>query len=81
MLASKMSVIMSTLQTVSIITAISGGVVGVTALLTAAALALAGIPMVNVIALAVAVIAAIIVGVMVIVNAIMQIFHTERHLS
>lgn len=81
LLASKMSVIMSTLQTVSIITAISGGVVGITALLTAAALALAGIPMVNVIALAVAVIAAIIVGVMVVVNAIIQIFHTERHLS
>lgn len=80
-LASKMSVIMSKIQTISEITAISGGVVGVTALLTAAALALGGIPIVNVVALAIAVIAAIIVGVMVVVNAIMQIFHTERHLS
>jgi len=76
-----MSVIMSKIQTVSEITALTGGVVGVTALLTAAALALGGIPVVNVIALAVAVIAAIVVGVMVIVNAVMQVFHTERHLS
>lgn len=80
-LASKMSVIMSKIQTISEITALSGGVIGVTALLTAAALALGGIPVVNVIALAVAVIAAVIVGVMVVVNAIMQVFHTERHLS
>lgn len=80
-LASKMSVIMSKIQTISEITAISGGVIGVTALLTAAALALGGIPIVNVVALAIAALAAIIVGVMVIVNAIMQIFHTERHLS
>ena len=80
-LASKMSVIMSKIQTISEITAISGGVIGVTALLTAAALALGGIPIVNVVALAIAALAAIIVGVMVIVNAIMQVFHTERHLS
>lgn len=80
-LASKMSVIMSKIQTISEITAISGGVIGVTALLTAAALALGGIPIINVVALAIAALAAIIVGVMVVVNAIMQIFHTERHLS
>lgn len=80
-LASKMSVVMSKIQTISKITAISGGALSVTALLTVATLTLCGIPIINGIALAIAAIAAIIVGVMVVANAVMQIFYTERHLS
>ena len=83
-LASKLSVVMGMVETISnyatlgIITGIGpAALLGV--VLTIASTAL--IPGVGIIALAVATIATIIVGIMIAVNSVAQLFNTERHLS
>ena len=83
-LASKMSVIMSSVLSVTKISSIVGGAIGVGAGITSLILIMAStsmIPGAGLIVGAIAIVASILVGVMLAAVAIAQIFSTERHLS
>jgi hypothetical protein len=83
-MASKIAPIMSAVENITKITALAGTGIGVTAALTGVILILAStsmIPMVGIVMLFAATLAAILVGIIAAVNAVIQVFNTERHIS